>query len=113
MTADLVFYNENYGGDSKIPAALFPLWERRAQTELLHITGGRIKGKDDECIKMCVCEMAEYLYECCIIGGIKSENNDGYSVSYQERDIKKELIKIAQVYLANTEYLYRGVENEG
>lgn len=112
MIADLAFYNENYGGDSKIPASLFPLWERRAETELIYITGGKIKGKDDECIKMCVCEMAEVLYECVHRDGIKSENNDGYSVTYQERDIKQELLKIAKVYLGTTEFLFRGVDCE-
>lgn len=108
MAADLVFYNENYGGDSKIPAASFPLWERRAEADLMHITGGKIEGKDDTRIKLCICEMAEFLYECSKIGGIKSENNDGYSVLYQERDIKHELIKIAKAYLGETEFLYRG-----
>lgn len=109
MLADLAFYNENYGGDSKIPASLFPLFERRAENELMYITGGKIKGKDDECIKTCICEMAEFLYQCLEKSGIKSENNDGYSVTYQERDIKRELLKIAQVNLNGTEFLFRGV----
>ncbi len=110
MIADLAFYNENYGGDSKIPASLFPLFERRAENELIFITGGKIKGKDDECIKICICEMAEFLYECLEKSGIKSENNDGYSVTYQERDIKQELVKIAQTNLFGTEFLFRGVD---
>ena len=42
MIADLAFYNENYGGDTKIPASLFPLFERRAENELIYITGGKI-----------------------------------------------------------------------
>lgn len=110
MTADYVFYNENYGGDTKIPAASFPLWERRATGYLMQITGGKIEGKEDASIKLCICEMAEFLYECSKIGGIKSENNDGYSVSYQERDIKCEMIKIAELHLGGTEFLYRGVD---
>lgn len=109
MLADLAFYNENYSGDSKIPASLFPLFERRAENELMYITGGKIKGKDDECIKVCICEMAEFLYSCLESRGIKSENNDGYSVTYLERDIKRELLKIAQVNLNETEFLFRGV----
>ena len=109
MIADLAFYNENYGGDSKIPASLFPLFERRAENELIFITGGKIKGKNDECIKICICEMAEFLYACMENGGLKSENNDGYSVTYQERDIKQELLRIAKVNLSGTEFLYRGV----
>ena len=112
MTTDLVFYNENYGGDTKIPAGSFPLWEKRATAQLMHITGGKIEGISDSRVKMCVCEMAEFLYENSKTGGIKSENNDGYSVSYQDRDIKQELIRIAETYLGNTDFLYRGVGNE-
>ena len=111
MIADLAFYNENYGGDSKIPASLFPLFERRAENELIFITGGKIKGKDDECIKICICEMAEFLYDCLEKHGLKSENNDGYSVTYQERDIKQELLRIAKINLGTTEFLFRGVDN--
>ena len=29
MMSVLDFYNENYGGETKIPAAAFSLWERR------------------------------------------------------------------------------------
>ena len=109
MIADLAYYNENYSGDSKIPASLFPLFERRAENELMFITDGKIKGKEDENIKICICDMAEFLYKCLERNGIKSENNDGYSVTYQERDIKNELLKIAQVNLYGTELLFRGV----
>ena len=110
MIADLAFYNENYGGDSKIPASLFPLFERRAENELIYLTGGKIKGKSDENIKICICEMAEFLYDCVERGGMKSENNDGYSVTYQERDIKQELLQIAKVNLSETGFLFRGVD---
>jgi len=113
MTADLVFYTENYGGDSKIPAVSFPLWEKRAEAQLMRLTGGKIKGKSDSRIKMCICEMAEFMYETGKTDGIRSENNDGYSVTYQERDIKRELVKIAETYLGDTDFLYRGVDNEG
>ena len=110
MIADFAFYNENYGGDSKIPASLFPLFERRAENELMFITDGKIKGNDEECIKICICEMAEFLYDCLEKGGLKSENNDGYSVTYQERDIKQEILRIAQLNLCETERLLRGVD---
>ncbi|MBO5059978.1 MAG: hypothetical protein J6C82_03600 [Clostridia bacterium] len=107
MTADLFFYIDAYGGNAKIPAAEFPLWERRAEAELLHITGG--KTLDDERVKLCVCEMAELLYEEGQRTGISSENNDGYSVSYEKGDIKSKLYQIAQVQLFGTDLLYRGV----
>jgi len=112
MLTDLVFYIENYGGERKIPASLFPLWEKRAAAELLRITGGKIKGRKTECVRFCVCEVAEFLYENKKTSNISSENNDGYSVTYQERDIKKEILKIAETYLGETDLLYRGVDNE-
>ena len=113
MMSILDFYNENYGGDTKIPAAAFSLWERRALTELMDLTSGRIAEKDDDNTKMCICEMAELMYDYCQSRGIESENNDGYSVRYKKRDIKQELFKIANTYLGKTGYLYRGVDNEG
>ena len=112
MMADQLFYNENYGGEGKIPASLFPLWEKRATAELLRITGGKIKGHKTECVRFCVCEIAEFLYENAKTSGMRSENNDGYSVTYQDRDIKKEILKIAETYLGETDFLYRGVEND-
>lgn len=113
MMSVMDFYNENYGGDTKIPASAFSLWERRAKAELLDITAGRIADKDEDAIKMCICEMAELMYDYCHTRGLESENNDGYSVHYTKRDIKKELLKIANTYLGKTGYLYRGVDNEG
>ena len=86
--------------------------EKRATAELLRITDGKIKGRKTECVRFCVCEIAEFLYENERISKIRSENNDGYSVTYQERDIKKEILKIAETYLGETDFLYRGVDNE-
>lgn len=113
MMVDLVFYNESYGGEGKIPASLFSLWEKRAEAVLMNVTSGKIKGQEIlECVKFCICEIAEFLYKQENMSGIKSENNDGYSVSYQERDTKKEILKIAEMYLSETDFLYRGVINE-
>lgn len=113
MMVDLIFYNESYGGEGKIPASLFSLWEKRAEAMLIHITDGKIKGQENlECVRFCICEIAEFLYKQENTSGIKSENNDGYSVSYQERDINNEILKIAEIYLSETDFLYRGVINE-
>ncbi len=113
MMVDLVFYNESYGGEGKIPASLFSLWEKRAEAALMHISGGKIKGQENtECVRFCICEIAEFLYGQEKLSGIRSENNDGYSVSYQDRDIKKEILRIAETYLSGTDLLYRGVGNE-
>lgn len=113
MICDLFFYNEHFGGDTKIPAEAFPLWERKAEAELLQLTGGRISLTEEERAKICVCEIAEYLFDVASRRGIESENNDGYSVSYQNRDIKTDVLNIAKIYLSGTDLLYRGVDNAG
>lgn len=113
MTVDLIFYEEFCGGDFKIPAAEFERWERAAYFELSRITGGKSTQSLEECVKICICEIAELLYKMEMQGKIKSENNDGYSVTYQEGDTKNALTDIAKRYLSGTDYLYRGVCNDG
>lgn len=109
MTVDFIFYSESRGGNCKIPAELFPLWERYAERYLSHITGGKsCKNADDERVKMCICEIAEHLYNQSMREGIASENNDGYSVSYEKGDIKRQITEIASVWLSGTDILYRG-----
>ncbi len=112
MIADLFFYTEFCGGDLKVPAAEFERWERCASGELARITCGKSNASKDECIKACVCEMAELLYQDMLRGEIVSENNDGYSVTYKNGDSKTELIAIAKRHLSGTDYLYRGVGND-
>ncbi len=113
MTADLIFYKESFGGNCKIPAAKYPLWEKRAGIILEKITGGKsIAHKDDERVKMCICEIAECIYEESKRRGIVSENNDGYSVRYENRDTKAKVNNIAALWLSGTNLLYRGVECE-
>lgn len=112
MKADLFFYDDFCGGELKIPAAEFPRWERCAENELLQITGGRSADSDDECLKLCICEMAELLYAKENLGGILSESGDGYSVSYEKNHIKSALYEVAKRHLFGTNFLYRGVLDE-
>lgn len=110
MTADLIFYSERYGGNCKIPPAEFPVWERRAEKILSKITGGKSeKSCLEESVKVCVCEIAELLYEENTRSGIVSENNDGYSVRYENGDIKMQIANVVSIWLSGTDILYRGV----
>lgn len=112
MKADLIFYIETYGGDCKIPAEKFPLWEKRADAALKQIIGNaEYSAEFDDCVKMCICEIAEYLYEEDRHGGIASEGNDGYSVRYENGDIKTKISAIVSMWLSGTDMLYRGVYN--
>lgn len=113
MIADLIFYKENFGGNCKIPTDEFPLWERRAEMYLSKTTGGKseTQGKNER-VKMCICEIAECLYENEKNQGIVSENIDGYSAKYENGDIKKKISEIISLWLYRTDILYRGVDNE-
>ncbi len=112
MMIDLFFYDGFCGGDLKIPASEFPRWERCARNELARITGGKSETSELECVKTCICEMAEAMYAKENLGGVLSENNDGYSVSYKDEDVKSILYDVAKRNLFGTDLLYRGVLNE-
>ena len=109
MKVDLIFYNEKFGGNCKIPADEFPVWERRAEKVLSKISGGKSDNSELEAVRMCILEIAEALYEESKREGILSENNDGYSVRYEYGDIKPKINRIASVWLSGTDILYRGV----
>lgn len=110
MSLDLFFYNEFFGGNGVIPAEEFPLWKSRAEKELLVICGGKLD--DSENVKLCICEIAELLYKNSLADGVVSENNDGYSVSYEKRDVRNKILHTAKCYLSGTGLLYRGVIND-
>ncbi len=109
MKADLFFYTNFCGGEEKIPAAEFPLWEARAGEALSYITDGKSADCDSDKVKACICAMAELMYEEAKRNGIASENNDGYSVVYKSEDMQGKLCAIAKTRLFGTDLLYRGV----
>lgn len=107
------YYAENFyeAGIAKIPAEQFMVWANRALAELDSITFSRVmqESEDDIRIQQCICEIAEALYIEGTVGNVKSENNDGYSVTYADDETTKDKIKrICERYLANTGLLYRG-----
>ncbi|MBR4173503.1 MAG: hypothetical protein IKR46_03935, partial [Clostridia bacterium] len=57
------FYGRIYGDNAKIPLESFHLWEKRAGSELNRILSQDISKQSDENAKMCICEVAEFLYE--------------------------------------------------
>ncbi len=102
------FYAENFGNCAKIPREELMLWLKRAAAELSLLTMGRSEENIGDNMAMCICEIAEHLYESSARSHIESENNDGYSVKYKNRDRK--IAQIAKRYLAGTGLLYRGDE---
>ncbi len=66
--------------------------------------------KTKEKVKLCVCEIAELLYLSSDSGFVKSENIDGYSVTYSDsKEFEKELRRIVLKRLGNTGILFAGV----
>ena len=60
-------------------------------------------------VKYAVCEIADMYNKEELRAGISSENNDGYSVTYDKsRTAENKAYDIAVLYLANTGLLYRG-----
>lgn len=63
-----------------------------------------------EAVKLCVCQVADSLYEGREREGIASENIDGYSVTFRESDSRRRVSDIIRKCLGNTGLLYAGVD---
>lgn len=118
---DYAYYSQEFGGDI-IPEERFDYVIQKAEMYLNMFTFERLKDRDyDNVVKNCLCDMAETIYNIKKRGNDmvkKSENNDGYSVSFvteitDGQDIRevlrKKLYGIAECYLMNTGLLYLGV----
>lgn len=112
--ADYDWYKTNYFG-SAIPEEAFPSFAMKAAYLVDGLTAGNLQPLDaaPDCVKDAVCAAAEKLYqfEQSPAKEIKSENNDGYSVTYADtseekaRDDAKTEIR---VYLSTSGLLFRG-----
>ncbi len=109
------YYQQTFSGKT-ITEEEFSRLEFQAEAFLDRITFGRVKGLPEipEAVKMAICAMAEYS---CQEGkktpGVRSENIDGYSVSYGDtgssgKSRSEELYQIASNYLMSTGLLFRG-----
>ena len=114
--ADYAYYTGTYKG-VVIDAASFDLYSRQATQEIRKYTFNRVDVEDiPDDVKMCCCELAEYLYKQKNSGhdeNISSEKVGEFSVSYVSgqtaEDIKRSTIKgIIYNWLAMTGLLYRG-----
>lgn len=81
------FYIQNYQG---VPIPDFGKWESRAEAVISYLTfvNGDIFAQEDDRVKLAVCAALEAIYMNestgggIVASGLKSESNDGYSVSY-------------------------------
>ncbi|SCX29599.1 hypothetical protein SAMN02910436_02487 [Ruminococcaceae bacterium P7] len=119
MYADYTFYTESFAG-TKISAEEFPSLAAEAERFLDYVTQHRISEPIDV-VKNAVCAAAEALLEvnqryANLPGGIKSENTDGYSVTYTEADAseirsqqQEAMLEAIMFELSGTDLLYQGV----
>lgn len=123
--ATFAYYVETYYGTA-IPEESFKKAIRKASQYIDHFTFGRITEENAEeypTLPDCACDMAEAVYKMLGSSGTekekKSENTDGYSVTYvtecvdgqsKEAVLKKKLLSIAKLYLSETGLLYCGVD---
>lgn len=110
---DYEYYKEFYG--VTIPINSFSRFEMRAEIILNNYTFKRLKklSKVNDEVKLCLCEMADYLYRNEIQTSIVSESTDGYSVTYEKSKTRLEqetdIYAIVLRYLQGSPLLYRGV----
>lgn len=123
MLVDYKYYIEDFGGEKISTESDFKRTINLAETHLCNFTFNRIKNdvENEHLIKSCICEVCDAIYDMTLKdnGKVKkSENTDGYSVSYvteridgqdAEKALENKLYRIAKVYLGNTGLLYRGV----
>ena len=115
--ADHKYYLETYKGTA-IPESAFQKAIRKASQYIDYFTFGRITEESAgsyQTLPDCACDMAEIIYSMQGNSGSgrekKSENNDGYSVTYVtestdgtlvEDRMRSKLYAVAKVYLMNT-----------
>lgn len=103
MNVTYEYYMNSFGG-SLIPAVLWNSTEIKMSARLNRYTFDRMNEGDwPEKAKTALCEMCDCAYKYDQRDGITSENNDGYSVSFDvSRSVDSMLYRIAEVYLVNT-----------
>lgn len=122
MYVDYEYYLNEYGGAST-PYEQFGVAEKKAEAYIKKLTyvRGDIFAVENDAVKDAVCAVADVYHTYSTKaqnGTIKSENNDGYSVTYvtehQDGESLEELIRkkayaVASTYLLPTGWLSRKV----
>lgn len=127
MYADYLYYQQEYGGT--MPEEAYSLTARRAEAYIRYLTflnGEIFEIKEVDAVKQAVCAAADIYYADVKegerralegrSGAVKSENNDGFSVSYVTEQIdgqtgeellRKKVYEAIYMYLLPTGWLSR------
>lgn len=109
IKVDHAFYVEEYKGTS-IPEEAFPGYSRAAEAFVNKLTFGRIRKYelrllDQMAVQYAICAVSEVSYREDRHRGVKSESNDGYSISYADSSdstVRARMADAADVYLCDT-----------
>ena len=105
---DYGFYKSAFGGNL-IPPELFNRFILKAKAYLALATNNRyVPHEYEEKVSFALCEIAEVYMRLSMRNGVKTENTDGYSVSYDESSLKLELSEILNLYLGDSDLLFKG-----
>lgn len=119
---DYEYYSEAFKGT--MPQVAFESIVVKASAFIRHITFNRICEPISEDVKDAVCAVSDVIFRdeqyLAETGGkdIRSENNDGYTVTYaaegkdgmtHEEILEKKMYQAARMYLGHTGLLYLGV----
>lgn len=117
MYADFYFYTTVYGG-TLISAEAFPALERQAALHVDLLTFNRLHQgwTVTESVKMAVCAVADVIKTNAKVQekllsamGLKSENNDGYSVTFQDSANIKAAMQFAMTDAAYPYLIHTGL----
>lgn len=113
MEVTYEYYQESYGG-SLITENRWKLLETKMRARLNRYTFNRLqKNQWLTQAKTALCEMCECAYRYEKQDGKTSENNDGFSVTYDRSKSQDEMLHaIAEVYLSNTGLMDLVVDEE-
>lgn len=118
MYADYAFYTGSYGSSYIASVDEFSPLERRAALHIDLITFGRLHNgwPVTDAVRMAVCAAADALKKYkdaetaeTAAAKYKSENNDGYSVSYQDPSDIKAAVSDAMTDAARSYLIYTGL----
>lgn len=111
------FYTEVYYGEAISDINLFKKLSRAARSLVNEHTLGRIDGeldsKDEELVKIAICELIEFNYNKSLAPSYVSQTVGPHSITLDkkltERESLLEQVNIIRRNLYNTDLLYRGV----
>lgn len=98
------------GMKPKLSAVEFYICASRAKTFLDCFLCCEEPLEAENAVKDCICCLAEEICRAESRKGIRSENTDGYSVTFYEDKGNSSLLKIVNTYLGNSGLMFAGVK---